>query len=522
MELKKTVLGLELGSTRIKAVLLNENHIPVASGSYEWENQLENGVWTYSLSAIHTGVQACYRALAEDAARKFGQPLTQVGAIGVSAMMHGYMPFDKDWQLLTPFRTWRNTMTGPAAAELTELFSFNIPQRWSIAHLYQAMKNGEEHLPRLAHLTTLAGYIHTRLTGRHVLGVGEAAGMFPIESGRAAYHREMSRKFDALTASMGYSFTLADILPQVVMAGEDAGTLTEAGARFLDPTGTLQAGIPVAPPEGDAGTGMTATNSVRAYTGNVSAGTSDFAMVVVDRPLGVHREIDMVATPTGLPVAMVHCNNCTSDLNAWAGLLGEFAALLGVDIGRGALLDKLFAAAMQGAPDGGGLLSYNYLSGEGVTDLDAGRPVFTRTPSAPLTLPNFMRTHLLSALATLNIGLDILTGEEQVDLHRLCGHGGFFKAPLVGQTLLSAAVNAPVTVMETAGEGGPYGMALLAAYRIWREEGESLEDYLDKKVFAAAKCSTLMASPEDVAGFTAFLERYKRALPVEKAAIGTV
>ena len=522
MELKKTVLGLELGSTRIKAVLLNENHIPVASGSYEWENQLENGVWTYSLSAIHTGVQACYRALAEDAARKFGQPLTQVGAIGVSAMMHGYMPFDKDWQLLTPFRTWRNTMTGPAAAELTELFSFNIPQRWSIAHLYQAMKNGEEHLPRLAHLTTLAGYIHTRLTGRHVLGVGEAAGMFPIESGRAAYHREMSRKFDTLTASMGYSFTLADILPQVVMAGEDAGTLTEAGARFLDPTGTLQAGIPVAPPEGDAGTGMTATNSVRAYTGNVSAGTSDFAMVVVDRPLGVHREIDMVATPTGLPVAMVHCNNCTSDLNAWAGLLGEFAALLGVDIGRGALLDKLFAAAMQGAPDGGGLLSYNYLSGEGVTDLDAGRPVFTRTPSAPLTLPNFMRTHLLSALATLKIGLDILTGEEQVDIRRLCGHGGFFKAPLVGQTLLSAAVNAPVTVMETAGEGGPYGMALLAAYRIWREEGESLEDYLDKKVFAAAKCSTLMASPEDVAGFTAFLQRYKRALPVEKAAIGTV
>ena len=522
MELKKTVLGLELGSTRIKAVLLNENHIPVASGSYEWENQLENGVWTYSLSAIHTGVQACYRALAEDAARNFGQPLTQVGAIGVSAMMHGYMPFDKDWQLLTPFRTWRNTMTGPAAAELTELFSFNIPQRWSIAHLYQAMKNGEEHLPRLAHLTTLAGYIHTRLTGRHVLGVGEAAGMFPIESGRAAYHREMSRKFDTITASMGYSFTLADILPQVVMAGEDAGTLTEAGARFLDPTGTLQAGIPVAPPEGDAGTGMTATNSVRAYTGNVSAGTSDFAMVVVDRPLGVHREIDMVATPTGLPVAMVHCNNCTSDLNAWAGLLGEFAALLGVDIGRGALLDKLFAAAMQGAPDGGGLLSYNYLSGEGVTDLVAGRPVFTRTPSAPLTLPNFMRTHLLSALATLKIGLDILTGEEQVDIRRLCGHGGFFKAPLVGQTLLSAAVNAPVTVMETAGEGGPYGMALLAAYRIWREEGESLEDYLDKKVFAAAKCSTLMASPEDVAGFTAFLERYKRALPVEKAAIGTV
>ena len=519
MELKKTVLGLELGSTRIKAVLLNENHIPVASGSYEWENQLENGVWTYSLSAIHTGVQACYRALAEDAARKFGQPLTQVGAIGVSAMMHGYMPFDKDWQLLTPFRTWRNTMTGPAAAELTELFSFNIPQRWSIAHLYQAMKNGEEHLPRLAHLTTLAGYIHTRLTGRHVLGVGEAAGMFPIESGRAAYHREMSRKFDTLTASMGYSFTLADILPQVVMAGEDAGTLTEAGARFLDPTGTLQAGIPVAPPEGDAGTGMTATNSVRAYTGNVSAGTSDFAMVVVDRPLGVHREIDMVATPTGLPVAMVHCNNCTSDLNAWAGLLGEFAALLGVDIGRGALLDKLFAAAMQGAPDGGGLLSYNYLSGEGVTDLDAGRPVFTRTPSAPLTLPNFMRTHLLSALATLKIGLDILTGEEQVDIRRLCGHGGFFKAPLVGQTLLSAAVNAPVTVMETAGEGGPYGMALLAQYLTVHASGKTLEDFLQEDVFRTEDSSVYVPTAAECAAYRRYLEQHHRGLAAEHAAV---
>ena len=518
----QAVLGVEFGSTRIKAVLIGADHAPIASGDHTWENRLENGIWTYHMEDVWAGLQDAYANMKKDVLDRYGVKLTRLAGFGVSAMMHGYLPFDKDGNQLAEFRTWRNTITAAAAAELTELLQFNIPQRWSIAHLYQVMLNHEEHAADIAHLTTLAGYIHTRLTGRHVLGVGEAAGMFPIESGRAAYHREMSRKFDTLTASMGYSFTLADILPQVVMAGEDAGTLTEAGARFLDPTGTLQAGIPVAPPEGDAGTGMTATNSVRAYTGNVSAGTSDFAMVVVDRPLGVHREIDMVATPTGLPVAMVHCNNCTSDLNAWAGLLGEFAALLGVDIGRGALLDKLFAAAMQGAPDGGGLLSYNYLSGEGVTDLDAGRPVFTRTPSAPLTLPNFMRTHLLSALATLKIGLDILTGEEQVDIRRLCGHGGFFKAPLVGQTLLSAAVNAPVTVMETAGEGGPYGMALLAAYRIWREEGESLEDYLDKKVFAAAKCSTLMASPEDVAGFTAFLERYKRALPVEKAAIGTV
>lgn len=522
MDFTKMVMGLELGSTRIKAVLVDENHVPVASGSYDWENRLENGVWTYSLDDIHTGVQACFAALQADVQEKYHEPLNAVGAMGVSAMMHGYMPFDENWQLLTPFRTWRNTMTGQAAAELTDLFHFNIPQRWSIAHLYQAVLNGEDHLPNLRHLTTLAGYIHYRLTGRHVLGVGEAAGMFPIENGQPAYNEAMMQACEEKLAEKGYPWTLRQVLPAVLPAGGDAGVLTKEGAKFLDPSGRLQAGCPVAPAEGDAGTGMVATNSVRAYTGNVSAGTSDFAMVVVDRPLGVHREIDMVATPTGLPVAMVHCNNCTSDINAWASLFGEMAAMLGVTIKRGPLLDKLFAAAMDGAPDGGGLMAFNYFSGEGVTDLDAGRPVFARTPDAPFTLADFMRTHLLSALATLKIGLDILTGEEQVEIRRLCGHGGFFKAPKVGQTLLSAAVNAPVTVMETAGEGGPYGMALLAAYRIWKEEGESLEDYLDKKVFHNATCTTLMATPEEVAGFTAFLERYKKALPMEKAAIETI
>lgn len=522
MDFTKMVMGLELGSTRIKAVLVDENHVPVASGSYDWENRLENGVWTYSLSDIHTGVQACFAALQADVQEKYHEPLNAVGAMGVSAMMHGYMPFDENWQLLTPFRTWRNTMTGQAAAELTELLHFNIPQRWSIAHLYQAVLNGEDHLPNLRHLTTLAGYIHYRLTGRHVLGVGEAAGMFPIENGQPAYHEAMMQACEEKLAEKGYPWTLRQVLPAVLPAGGDAGVLTQEGAKFLDPSGRLQAGCPVAPAEGDAGTGMVATNSVRAYTGNVSAGTSDFAMVVVDRPLGVHREIDMVATPTGLPVAMVHCNNCTSDINAWASLFGEVAGMLGVTIKRGPLLDKLFAAAMDGAPDGGGLMAFNYFSGEGVTDLDAGRPVFARTPDAPFTLADFMRTHLLSALATLKIGLDILTGEEQVEIRRLCGHGGFFKAPKVGQTLLSAAVNAPVTVMETAGEGGPYGMALLAAYRIWKEEGETLEDYLDQKVFHNATCTTLMASPEEVAGFTAFLERYKKALPMEKAAIETM
>ena len=513
MELTKTTLGIELGSTRIKAVLIDERHFPIASGDFEWENQLVDGIWTYSMDMVHSGLQSCFAALRADVKEKFGQELTTVGAIGVSAMMHGYLPFDENGKQLAAFRTWRNTITGPAAEKLTELFSFNIPQRWSIAHLYQAILNGEEHVKDIAFLTTLAGYIHWRLTGEKLMGVGEASGMFPIDSGKLDYDEGMLGKFRDLTG-----VDLRRILPRVVPAGASGGVLSEDGARFLDPSGTLRPGVPFAPCEGDAGTGMVATNSVRVRTGNVSAGTSDFAMIVTDKALGVHREIDMVTTPAGLPVAMVHCNNCTSDINAWVGLFAEFAAAIGVPQDKGKLFTLLFNKALEGDADCGGLLSYNYFSGEGVTDLDEGRPVFTRTPDASFTLANFMRTHLLSALATLKIGLDILTKTEQVEIEKLYGHGGFFKTPGVGQRMLSAAVGAPVSVMETAGEGGPYGMALLAAYMLWRDEGETLEDYLDNKVFAGASSSTLSADARDVAGFSAFLERYRRAFPVERAA----
>ena len=514
MDLKKTALGIELGSTRIKAVLIDENFIPIASGDYEWENQLVNGVWTYSMDAVHTGLRSCFAALKADVKEKYGLELTEVGAIGVSAMMHGYLPFDRDGRQLAEFRTWRNTITGEAAEKLTALFGFNIPQRWSIAHLYQAVLNGEEHVKDIAFLTTLAGCIHWRLTGEKLMGVGEASGMFPIDSKALDYDEDMLRKFKALSG-----IDLRAILPKVLPAGANAGKLTEAGALFLDPTGTLRPGVPVAPCEGDAGTGMVATNSVRVRTGNVSAGTSDFAMIVTDKPLGVHREIDMVTTPDGLPVAMVHCNNCTSDINAWVGLFAEFCELMGIEADRGELFTKLFRKALEGERDCGGLLSYNYFSGEGVTDLDEGRPVFARTPDARFTLANFMRTHLLSALATLKIGLDILTQTEHVEIDKLYGHGGFFKTPEVGQRMLSAAVGAPVSVMETAGEGGPYGMALLAAYMLWKDAGESLPDYLDGKVFAGASSSTLTADEADREGFNAFLERYKKALPVERCAV---
>ena len=514
MELKKTVLGIELGSTRIKAVLIDERHIPVASGDFEWENQLVDGIWTYSMEMVRIGLQTCFARLKADVKEKFGRELTEVGAIGVSAMMHGYLPFDRDGKQLAEFRTWRNTITGEAAEKLTALFGFNIPQRWSIAHLYQAILNGEEHVKDIAFLTTLAGYIHWQLTGRKVMGVGEASGMFPIDSATCDYDETMLRKFRALTG-----IELREILPEVLVAGERGGVLSEAGARLLDPSGTLQPGIPVAPCEGDAGTGMAATNSVRVRTGNASAGTSDFAMIVTEKPLGVHREIDMVTTPDGAPVAMVHCNNCTSDINAWVNLFASFAEAIGAPQDKGKLFTLLFRKALAGDADCGGLLSFNYFSGEGVTDLDEGRPLFARTPNAAFTLENFMRTHLLSALATLKIGLDILTRSEQVGIDKLYGHGGFFKTPEVGQRMLSAAVGAPVSVMETAGEGGPYGMALLGAYMLWKDEGETLADYLDNKVFAGARSATLMAEEREIAGFNAFLDRYKKALAVEKKAI---
>ncbi|MBQ6522212.1 MAG: ATPase, partial [Atopobiaceae bacterium] len=463
IDLSQCTLGIELGSTRIKAVLIDRAHTPVAQGSHEWENQLVDGIWTYSMDAVWAGLQDAYADLVQD----LGHPIETLGAIGISAMMHGYLPFDEDWSQLAEFRTWRNTITGEAAEKLTALFGFNIPQRWNIAHLYQAILNGEEHVGRIAHLTTLAGYVHHALTGIDAVGIGEASGIFPIDSAALSYDTAMVEKFRELTGN-----DLPAILPKVLVAGEGAGALTEDGARLLDPTGALQPGIPFAPCEGDAGTGMVATYSVRARTGNVSAGTSDFAMIVTDHALGVHREIDMVTTPAGLPVAMVHCNNCTSDINAWVGLFAEFAQLMGIAADKGELFAKLFGIALEGDADCGGLLSFNYLSGEGVTDLDEGRPLFARTPDAHLTLANFMRTHLLSALATLKIGMDILTHAEQVPIERLYGHGGYFKTPGVGQRMLSAAVGAPVSVMVTAGEGGPYGMALLAAYMLWRDEGE--------------------------------------------------
>ncbi len=517
MNLQKSVIGIELGSTRIKAVLLDENHIPAASGSYEWENTLtEKGIWTYPMEQVHEGIRACYADLAADVKAKLGTELTEVGAIGVSAMMHGYLPFDKDGNQLAEFRTWRNTITGEAAEKLSELLSFNIPQRWSIAHLYQAILNGEEHVKDIAYLTTLAGYIHWKLTGEKVMGVGEASGMFPIDSEKLDYDEKMVEQFDSL---IHFDWKLRDILPKVLAAGDCGGTLTEEGALFIDPTGTLTAGAKVAPCEGDAGTGMAATNSVRVGTGNVSAGTSDFAMLVTDKKLGVHREIDMVTTPSGNAVAMVHCNNCTSDINSWVSLFSEFAEAIGAPQDKGALYTMLFNKALEGDADCGGLLSYNYFSGEGVTDLDEGRPVFVRYPNCSFTLANFMRTHLLSALATLKIGLDILVNEENVRIDKLYGHGGYFKTPKVGQRMLSAAVGAPVSVMETAGEGGPYGMALLCAYMLWKDEGERLEDYLDNKVFAGAASYTLIADDSDIMGFNRFLESYVSAFEVEKAAV---
>lgn len=516
----KAVLGIELGSTRIKAVLIGTDHAPVAQGSYDWENRYEDGVWTYHLEDVWAGIQESYRKLAGEVQEKYGVALTKLGAIGFSAMMHGYMAFDKAGNLLAPFRTWRNTMTEQAAKELTELFHFNIPQRWSIAHLYQAMLNGEGHVKDIDHLTTLAGYVHWQLTGEKVLGVGEASGMFPIDSGTGLYDSGMMAQFDALAAEKGYSWKLKDLLPGVLQAGEAAGRLTPEGAKRLDPTGTLEAGIPLCPPEGDAGTGMAATNSVAARTGNISAGTSVFAMVVLEKALSkVYPEIDMVTTPTGKPVAMVHCNNCTSDINAWAELLRGFAAAIGAPCSMPKALDTMFYAALEGDADCGGLLSYNYFSGEPITGLEEGRPLFVRMPDAKFSFANFARAQLFSAVATLKLGMDILLEQEQVKIDSLLGHGGFFKATGVGQKLMAAAMSTPVSVMETAGEGGPWGMALLAAYMVRREQGEALEDYLSGKVFAGNKGQQVAPDSADMEGFAKFIKAYTAGLAAEKAAV---
>jgi sugar (pentulose or hexulose) kinase len=517
----RTALGIELGSTRIKAVLIGtDDHAPLAVGSHDWENQFVDRLWTYSLEAVWTGLQSCYAALAADVEERYGVQLTVVGALGVSAMMHGYLALDADGVLLTPFRTWRNTNTGEAAERLSAELGHNIPHRWSIAHLYQAILDGEDHVGSLGRLTTLAGYVHARLSGQQVLGIGDASGMFPIDIATGSYDAEMLARFDRLAAEAGVELSAADLLPEIRKAGEDAGKLTEAGAELLDPTGRLRPGALMCPPEGDAGTGMVATNSVAPRTGNVSAGTSIFAMVVLEHGLSrVHRELDLVTTPAGDLVAMVHCNNGASELNAWVGVFAEFAAALGVDASSSAIFETLFTAALDGAADGGGLMAYNYLSGEPITELDEGRPLFLRSPDSAFTLANFMRTQLSASLATLRIGMDVLQKVEDVRLDRMFAHGGLFKTKGVAQRFLAAAIDTPVSVGEVAAEGGAWGIAVLAAFLASRAPEQGLAEFLDSAVFAQVELETVEPDPADVAGFDAFAERYVAALPVERAAV---
>ncbi len=514
----KTSMGLEFGSTRIKAVLIAPDGQVLASGGHDWHDDLVDGVWTYSMDAILDGLRDCYHELKKSVSSAYGVTLNKIGAIGISAMMHGYLAFDRDMNLLTPFRTWRNTITGPAAQELTELFQFNIPQRWSIAHLHQAILNGESHVAKIDHITTLAGLATWLLTGEKVLGIGDAAGMFPIDSEKLDYDAGMIAAYNAHIAGKGYPWTLEKILPKVLPAGVKAGVLTKDGALLLDPDGDLEAGSLVCPPEGDAGTGMVATNSVSARTGNVSAGTSVFAMVVLEKALSrLHTEIDMVTTPAGLPVAMVHCNTCTSDLNAWASLFRDFAEHAGLKLSTNDLYTMLFESAMQGEKDGGNLVAFNYYSGEPITGTEAGVPLFTRRPDAPMTLGSFMRVHIYSALATLAIGMKILTEEEHVSIDTILGHGGLFKTKGVGQSILAAAIHSPVTVMETASEGGPWGMALLAQYAA-EPEGKALDAWLNEKIFAGMSSSTLKPDPDDETGFETYLKHYCACLEAEKKA----
>lgn len=515
----KTVIGIELGSTRIKTVLIDEHHTPIASGSHEWENQLEHGLWTYSLDAVWNGLKESYASLVEDVKARYDVILKRVGAIGFSAMMHGYMAFDKEGQLLVPFRTWRNTNTEKAAKILTEEFQYNIPLRWSISHLYEAVLDKEEHVENIAYITTLAGYIHWKLTGQKVIGIGDASGMFPINSETKQYDEGMVKKFEKLVEPYHFPWKLKEILPKVLVAGDAAGTLTEEGVKLLDVSGNLEAGIPVCPPEGDAGTGMTATNSVAKRTGNVSAGTSVFAMVVLEKELKkVHEEIDLVTTPAGELVGMVHCNNCTSDINAWVTIFKEFAESFGMDVDMNQLYTTLFQKALEGDADCGGLMGFNYFSGEPVTGAEEGRPMVIRTPETKFNLANFMKMHLYTSLGALKAGLDILLKEEDVKVDKMFGHGGFFKTPVVGQTIMSAAMNAPVSVMETAGEGGAWGIAILADYMLKKEKDETLADFLTNKVFAEQSGSEIQADEADVKGFDQFMKQYMECLPVEKAA----
>lgn len=520
IRLGQTVLGIEFGSTRIKAVLVDENNIPIASGGHGWENRYVDNIWTYSLEDIWAGVQDCYAKLKEDVLSRYGVELTNIGSIGFSGMMHGYLPFDGEGKLLTPFRTWRNTITGEASEQLSEVFRFHIPQRWSIAHLYQAILNGEEHVKDIRFLTTLAGYIHWQLTGEKVIGIGEAAGMFPIDSDAKDFDGKMLGQFDGLVSDKGFPWKLREILPKVLVAGEAAGVLTEEGAKLLDVSGKLVGGIPLCPPEGDAGTGMAATNSVAVRTGNVSAGTSVFAMAVLEKALTrPYEEIDMVTTPTGEPVAMVHCNNCTSDLNAWVNLFKECLEAFGAEVDMDNLYGTLYRKALEGDSDCGGLLAYNYFSGEHITGFEEGRPLFVRRPDSRFDLANFMRVHLFTSLGALKTGMDILMKEEHVQLDKMLGHGGLFKTKGVGQQIMAASIDTPVFVMETAGEGGAWGMALLASYMRNKANGETLADYLAQKVFHGEEGESISPKAEDVKGFEEFMARYKAGLPIERAAV---
>ena len=519
IETGRTALGIEFGSTRIKAVLVGPDHEPLAVGSHDWENAFVDRLWTYTMEDVWSGLQACFAELADDVRVKHGVELTSVGSLGISAMMHGYLALDADGELLVPFRTWRNTNTGEATERLSAAFGHNIPHRWSIAHLFQAILDGEDHLDRLAHITTLAGYVHWRLSGERVLGIGDASGMFPIDVAAGGYDSGMITTFDRLAAEAGTKLSVLDLLPVIKVAGRPAGALTADGAKLLDPTGALGPGAVMCPPEGDAGTGMVATNSVAPRTGNVSAGTSIFAMVVLDGPLReMHRELDLVTTPAGDLVAMVHCNNGASELNAWAGLFAEFARALGSGADSGTIFSTLFTTALDGAADGGGLLAYNYLSGEPITGLEEGRPLFLRSPDGRFDLATFVRTQLYASLATLRIGMDVLQKDERVRLDTMFAHGGLFKTKGVAQRFLAAAIDTPVSVGDVAAEGGAWGIAVLAAFAA-DPNGRTLVDFLADEVFAGVELDTIEPDPADVRGFDAYLRRYVDGLAVERAAV---
>ena len=516
----KAILGIEFGSTRIKAVLIDGENKPIAQGSHEWENQLVDGLWTYSTEAIWYGLQDCYADLRKNVLAEYDIEIEELAAIGISAMMHGYMAFNDQQNILVPFRTWRNTNTAKAAAELSELFVYNIPLRWSISHIYQAILDNEEHVADIDFLTTLAGYIHWQLTGNKVLGIGDASGMLPIDPETHNYSAAMVEKFNKLIAPKGFNWTLLDILPEVLNAGENAGFLTAEGAKKLDISGHLKPGIPLCPPEGDAGTGMVATNAVKQRTGNVSAGTSSFSMIVLEKDLSKPYEmIDMVTTPDGSLVAMVHCNNCTSDLNAWVNLFKEDQQLLGIPVDMNEVFGKLYNNALTGDADCGGLIAYNYISGEPVTGLAEGRPMFVRSANDKFNLANFMRANLYASVGVLKIGNDILFNEEHVKVDRITGHGGLFKTKGVGQRVLAAAINSPISVMETAGEGGAWGIALLASYLVNNNNGSTLADWLESNVFAGNTGVEIAPTAEDVAGFNKWIENYKRGLAIEQAAV---